>query len=43
MAAGAMGFGGIAQGAAEIAQILFYIFSRFAERSSWRESSLRRS
>lgn len=26
MAAGAMGFGGIAQGAAEIAQILFYIF-----------------
>lgn len=26
MAAGAMGFGGVAQGAAEIAQILFYIF-----------------
>lgn len=26
MAAGAMGFGGVAQGAAEIGQILFYIF-----------------
>jgi len=26
MAAGALGFGGVAQGAAEIAQILFYIF-----------------
>lgn len=26
MAAGAMGFGGVAQGATEIAQILFYIF-----------------
>ena len=26
MAAGAMGFGGVAQGAGEIAQILFYIF-----------------